>query len=715
MPFSQWDSVSQTALIWSKQLLSGTGLTNAPPPGLWYQASNNDPLIRAALSRHRIIPPAAAWLANNSDALIPAETQKWLVAERVINQRQVIAHVAAAARIQQVLLDADVKVLFIKGPFQAKQATGDPAGRGSGDIDLLIEPEKFDQALEVLLSAGAVMMDKQLDARLAEKVSRVHHAAALEMSGIPIDSHRRLDPNPDRMQLGFDELWRERDTVQLAGVNFSTLSPIDACILTASHGCRDNWLQIRQLIDFAQSLNRVQSAGSDIRALEQRAKKHAVTRALAIALAVAQILVPELPAQSASAQYFAKWTWSRYRSGRVDVGARTPRNTISRFAYSTLTEEGFHGFVYAARRLTWFTATNVDPLIPQQSMWAYPLIAPVNVVRRMIKTEDTLHKTDFSHLNSVDFARRELLLLMIAMDTQPFGAKEAWDQWRILVPDFNGVTATEISLLPAAWRKALAAGATDPDSGRLQGLQRRASMNATAIIAGAESVQQSLLQRGIRSEITGGAAAALMYTNLSRWPLPQAELWIDRKNRDAAIAPDTASELGRIIGRHQLSIGWASGKSIPITLAWRQVDRSLKESHFCETREIQWQGRKLLVTAPAVTAMDILIKTLSTSRPGVSDSLVALFDVHLLSQDPNFNRDFFLHLRRTSKFSGIISSHARSCIKILPKDLAGLLMDSSEIFGGDKSPTKRTPSQMGQDFMAQSFPRISHIVIRTLS
>ena len=715
LPFSEWDPVSQTALVWSKQLLSASALTEPPPSNLWYQASSNDTLIRAALSRHRIIPPAAAWLSKNSHASIPAESQKWLAAERVINQRQVITHVAAAARIQQALLDTGVRALFIKGPFQGKQATGDAAGRGSGDIDVFVDPEKFEQAVEALVSAGAIMKSKHLTPDLAKKVALAHHEAALEISGIPIDVHRRLDPNPDRMQVEFDTLWRERDTVHLAGVDFPTLSPIDACVLVASHGCRDNWLQIRQLIDFAQSMDRVQSDGVDLKDLEQRAKEQAVTRRLAVALAVAQIVIPELPTQSSSAQFFARWAWTRYRSGRVDVGARTPRNAMARFAYSTLTEEGFQSAIYAARRLTWVTSTNVDPLIPHQPMWAYPLLAPVNVVRRMVETKKALRNSASPNRNSVDFAVRERLLLMIGMDTHPIGAKEAWEQWRKLVPDLDGVTATEVSLLPMAWRNAMAAGAVDSASGRLQGLQRRAAVNATAAIAEAARVQESLLRHGIRSQLTGGAAAALAYPHLSRWPLLRAELWIDRKDRDAALAPNKASVSERIIGRHQVRVEATSGHSTPTTLTWRHPDLLLEKSQFHDTKMVQWQGRKLLIAPPAITAMHILVRALPASRPGGSATLLALFDIHLLAQDPSFNRNLFTQLLRNSKLYGVIQSRIRPYIDVLPQDLIKLLTDSTTVDVRSQWFTRRRSRQMQQDFLALILPRAIRIVIRTLS
>jgi hypothetical protein len=637
------------------------------------------------------------------------ETRNWLAIERKTNQRQVIAHVAAAARLQHALSEVGIKALFIKGAFQAKQATGDPAGRGSGDLDLFVEPDKFELALEAIISAGAILVDKKLSKPLAEKVAQVHHASALQISGIPIDLHRRLDPNPDRMQLRFDALWRERETVQLAGVDFSTLSPIDACVLVASHGCRDNWLQIRQLVDFAQSLNRVQSEGFDLGHLEQRAVEQGVARRMAVALAVTKILLPELPNQSESAKQLARWTWSRYRSGRVDM-ARTPRHSISMFTYSALSEEGLQGLFYSRRRLIWLTSTNVDPLFPNQSLWAYPLLAPVNVIRRMLKPTQPHHNPQPRGINSLDLMSREYLLLMIVMGTHPIGAKETWGQWRKLVPDFDGVTSTEISLLPIAWQKANAAGATDPASGRLNGLQRRAYVHASTVLAETARVQQSLVDRGIQSELTGVAAAALAYPNLSRWPLLRADLWIDSAERDAAIAPAATSTAERILGRRQFP-----STSTPIALTWRQPDRGLGRFHFRDTRVVDWQGRALRVAPPHISAMHILVRALPASKPGTGASLIALLDLHILSQNPLFNREVFIYLRRKSVWGGVFASHARAGISFLPQDLLALLSDSITVRTPDPSVRSRTPIQVGQDLIAHNLPRAFRLGVRALS
>jgi len=392
------------------------------------------------------------------------------------------------------------------------------------------------------------------------------------------------------------------------------------------------------------------------------------------------------------------------------MGARTPRHAVSMLTYSALSEEGIQGLAYSTRRLIWFTSTNVDPLFPNQSLWTYPLLAPVNVVRRMLNPTQPHQIPQSRGINSLDLMRREHLLLMIGMETHPNGAKEAWEQWRALVPDFDGVTSTEISLLPIAWLKAQAAGAVDAASGRLKGLQRRASVHASAMLAEAARVQQFLADHGIRSELTGVATAALEYPNMSRWPLLRAELWVDSAERDAAIAPATASTSERILGRRQFPC-----TSTPIALTWRQPDPGLGRFNFTDTRVVDWQGRALRVAPPHIAAMHILVRALPASKPGTGASLIALLDLHLLSQNPLFNREVFIQLRRKSVWGGVLASHARAGISSLPQELLALLSDSITVQTYDPSTRNRTPIEVGQDLIAHNMPRAFSLGVRALS
>jgi hypothetical protein len=192
--------------------------------------------------------------------------------------------------------------------------------------------------------------------------------------------------------------------------------------------------------------------------------------------------------------------------------------------------------------------------------------------------------------------------------------------------------------------------------------------------------------------------------------LLRAELWIDSTERDAAIAPATTSTAERILGRRQFP-----STSTPIALTWRQPDRELGRFQFSETRIVDWQGRALRVAPPHIAAMHVIVRALPASRPGTGASLIALLDLHLLSQNPLFNREVFIYLRRKSVWGGVFASHARAGISFLPQELLALLSDSITVQTSEPSVRNRTPIQVGQDLIAHSIPRAFRLGVRALS
>jgi hypothetical protein len=371
-----------------------------------------------------------------------------------------------------------------------------------------------------------------------------------------------------------------------------------------------------------------------------------------------------------------------------------------------LSENSAKDIGFSLRRLIWATSTNVEPLFANQSPWAYPLLAPLNVVRRMIRLKKSEVKQEPDSPKGASPVSRQQLLFMIAAESHPLGALDAWLQWRAKIPNLDTITSIEMSLLPLAWAVFREAGGSDPDSRRIVGVQRKASVHASTVVAEASRVQQSLAKRGIRSELTGAVAAALAHPNLARWPLLSANIWISDADRKEAIAPDKPMRFSQLLGRHAVA-----GASSPILLTWRNSNRLLRKSHFGETSIIEWQSRQLHVAPPHVTAMDVLVHTMSHSAPGEGMSLLALVDLQLLSKDLAFDRERFIYLRRHGGWNGLFAAHARACRGFLSQDLLDLLCDSVDT----TAPYVKTPLKFGQDLVARLLPRAIRLVFRTPS
>ena len=105
----------------------------------------------------------------------------------------------------RTLSDADVPVALWKGVSHAGTIYADPALRPLGDIDLLVPPARFDQALSCLSSDGYQAQTR----RRAGKPRGFHHAVEVEHSAQPfaVDLHVAFS-GARRHRLDLNAVWQ---------------------------------------------------------------------------------------------------------------------------------------------------------------------------------------------------------------------------------------------------------------------------------------------------------------------------------------------------------------------------------------------------------------------------------------------------------------------------------------------------------------------------
>jgi len=374
-----WDRSTTAAMVWCRAILAIRGLAPGPDPSSWAAAVADARTTRRGLERNRLIGAAAS-----SAALIPdpgVVLSSWLRTYARQGALLSLAHAATASRIREALSSRGIPALFTKGVFQSMQSTGELAFRGVGDIDVVVPEEDFDAAVDALIAQGASHEEMTTHAILSERLSKVHHAASLFIGGVHVDLHRRLDPNPRLMSAPFVELWKRRDTVDVHGHSFDTLSPVDACVYVASHGSQDNWPHLRGVLDLVTALRRV----GNYEEVVDRAQRLGVGHRLEIGVEFARVVAPGLPRQNPYAHMMARWAWSRHRLGRAVRGSNAPRDVVATFAYWLLSEPTTASLHFGARRLAWLPSTIESGWLPDQLWWAYPLLAPVHVTRRVLE------------------------------------------------------------------------------------------------------------------------------------------------------------------------------------------------------------------------------------------------------------------------------------------------------------------------------------------
>ncbi|GAA3828272.1 nucleotidyltransferase family protein [Nocardioides panacisoli] len=200
----------------------------------------------AAVDRHRVAQPLSA----AAEALaLPREVAE-PVAEGTRDDRLgAMSQVRAIAAVDTALDGIDH--LFFKGAALAVQLTGDLTARGAGDVDVLVDVDDLEAALDRIRAAGWTIRPQHASdpgSWMWGYQRRVAHEIGLEGASGTVDLHWRLDPTYDALP-SFAELWSRRERIQVGPVSVATMSRSDAFAHALRHAARDDWGSLRSLVD----------------------------------------------------------------------------------------------------------------------------------------------------------------------------------------------------------------------------------------------------------------------------------------------------------------------------------------------------------------------------------------------------------------------------------------------------------------------------------
>lgn len=160
-----------------------------------------------------------------------------------------LAH-AVASRIAD---DVGARALFIKGP--SAELLGLRVRRISSDVDVWIEPSRFREVVDALLSLGWTVRPSRTSPRVLEA-----HSITLFHRSWPcdIDVHHFYPGFFAPPDVVFDALWNRRVEVNLAEQRLFCPDPAGMAAVIALHGLRD--LDVRRNVDELQFLASILSA-----------------------------------------------------------------------------------------------------------------------------------------------------------------------------------------------------------------------------------------------------------------------------------------------------------------------------------------------------------------------------------------------------------------------------------------------------------------------
>lgn len=204
-----------------------------------FVAATHQHQVVSLLDRHRgrlALPPGAA-AALNATSMQRAAAVEILATE--------------LSTALDALDRAGVRALALKGLALARQAHGDIAARGAGDLDLLVAPADVERAHAALTAASwspDPVFPQPGPSWAWRHMRRTGYEVTLFGQASAIDLHWHLSPSPGTFP-SFETLWERRSLVRVRDRDVPTLAPYDALAHSAGHAAKDEWAWMRSLVD----------------------------------------------------------------------------------------------------------------------------------------------------------------------------------------------------------------------------------------------------------------------------------------------------------------------------------------------------------------------------------------------------------------------------------------------------------------------------------
>jgi hypothetical protein len=150
-----------------------------------------------------------------------------------------------------------IRTISYKGPAVAMQAYGDPLLRICNDLDLIINRPDFSATIDVLQSLGYA--NEVWKNPVTSVYSWLYYGQDIlfhREKNIAVEPHWLIAPSPFCIDIDFEPLWERAVLVEINGREVTTLSPEDHLIFTTIHGCKEQWMNLRQVTDTAALIRR---------------------------------------------------------------------------------------------------------------------------------------------------------------------------------------------------------------------------------------------------------------------------------------------------------------------------------------------------------------------------------------------------------------------------------------------------------------------------
>jgi Uncharacterised nucleotidyltransferase len=195
-------------------------------------------------------------------------------------------------RLRGVLDSSGARWAVVKGPAAVALLYDDPGLRPYGDIDVIVEPGRFDRVLEALASGGSTLLDRNWEVMRRDLLGELHY---LLPGGAPLDLHWNLvNMYRGRIRIDTAGLLERSEPVEMGGVTAPTPDAVDSLLHLALHGTLSGADRLLWMSDVARAASRRRPDWDE---LIRRAEEWHVAAPVGLMLARASsVLGAEVPA-----------------------------------------------------------------------------------------------------------------------------------------------------------------------------------------------------------------------------------------------------------------------------------------------------------------------------------------------------------------------------------------------------------------------------------
>jgi hypothetical protein len=233
---------------------------------------------------HGIIPLLYRRLTEEMGTLVPSNevtSLKKLFQENATNNLHMTQQLL---KVLDLLGDAGIEAIPLKGPILALQAYRDLSMRCFVDLDILIRAKDFEKMYNILLTHGFTPYGS-VDTDIKKKVTILHKGLPFFGNDFSLDMQWKIAERFLSIPLTIDDLWDRSQLNYFFNREIRTLSREDALIITSIHGTIHYWHSLKWIADISTQINHSDFKWDDV---IFRAEEIGVKRILFLGLMLAK-------------------------------------------------------------------------------------------------------------------------------------------------------------------------------------------------------------------------------------------------------------------------------------------------------------------------------------------------------------------------------------------------------------------------------------------